>query len=381
MINRRYFLLQIVLGLLLNTHLRGQEPKELGFVSNHICQEKALEFTEFIPVIYHSGDTDSLLDIMYHWDLHCGLAEPLLRTYILYQIATNTFSEDFLPDNIFDYLYDYQYVVLSDNPHRFLDYYSWEYEKIHPSFNAFTLELARYINGYEDLSDTERFLINFYSNSFEAAWKTMKSTKMEGTKLGSLYHKVMVGMYDNYYKPTAWLTAGAWMPRGNLALLGNHPQVGAGIGVFRKGFFADLNLAIAFLQSKNEYEISYNHQRRKIRDFTNMNFSVALGGYFSTNRQPFLKMGVSFGYEGIMAVAPNPGAEEPGKVINSFSVGPVLELVIPGSEIFFIGFFTRFNFLWFDNKPGTDLSGKAQWLGIKIGTKIYSPNKVGDYQL
>jgi len=372
-------LLVFAIGFVYNSTTRGQELPVSGFFSNHICQEIAMEFTELIPEFYNQGEVDSLFVYMYDWDLQCGLAEPLLRMYILNQIATNTFSDDFFPDNIFDYLRDYEDISYFDHPHYYLDYYSWEYEKMHPSFNPFTIELANYLKGYEDLSLTERFFVEFYSNDFEVARKRLNDKELEGTRLGKLYHKRMKKRYKDAYKPYGWIMAGAWLPRGNLALMGNHPQIGGGIGYHKNGFFVDLNLAVAFLKSKNEYEVSYMYQRQKVRGFTNFNISIAVGANFFVDRHPILKLGGAVGYESIMAISPNPEFDEPGKFIHSFFAGPLLELSFPITDKYYIGFYTRYNLLNFENRPGTNLKGNAQWLGVKFGVNLHDKNKIGDY--
>ncbi len=378
MTKKGLIILQIALGLLISNPGVAQEQPPLGFVTNHLCQEMAMEVTELIPVMYRQGDIDSLFKVLHDWDLVCGLSEPLLRTYILHQISSNTFSEDFLPDNILDYLHDYKEVASSKDPDRFLDYYSWEYDRIHPTFSTFTTELAEHLGGYEDLSETERFFVDFYSNNFEASWRSLYDKKLENTRLGTIFHKRMVAAYDNLFKPTAWLSMGAWRPGGNLGLLGNHPQIGIGVGASRKGFFADLNLALAFLESKNEYEVVYMYQRHLVRNFTNLSISLSAGVQLSFNRRPFLKVGLSAGYESILAINPGPELDDPGKYINSFLLGPLLEFSLPVSKKLFLGFYTRYHFMNFDNQTGTVLSGNVQWLGVKVATKLFTPNNAGE---
>jgi len=376
-----FIFLVFVIGLLANPDAKSQETPTLGLETDHLCEEVALEFTELIPRFFQKGEIDSLHATMYEWDLQCGLAEPLLRIYILYQIATNSFSEDFFPDNIFDYLYDYQEITTFENPNFYLDYYSWEYEKIHPSFNLFTIGLARSLLVYEDLSPTERFFVEFYSNNFEVAWNKLNKRHLEGSRIGMLYHQMMKNNFRKAYKPFAWIMAGAWLPSGNLGIVGNHPQVGGGIGYHRNGFFTGLNIAVAFLQSRNEYEVTYLYQRHTVRGFTNFNISLTMGAVFSIERQPVMKLGFSFGYETIMAIAPSIAYQEPGRFINSLFIGPLMELRIPLSEKYHLGFYTRYNFLGFNNRPGTDLSGNAQWIGVKLGVSLYDRNRVGEFHL
>ncbi len=98
------------------------------------CQDIAISATKLIPALHQDNKIDTLYALLYYWDLNCGLAEPLLRFYLLDQIEYNRFDDTFYPDQILTFLKYFRKSTSFENPNFYLDYYAWAGLRRHTGF-------------------------------------------------------------------------------------------------------------------------------------------------------------------------------------------------------------------------------------------------------
>jgi hypothetical protein len=240
------------------------------------------------------------------------------------------------------------------------------------------MELAGSLQQFEDLSITERFFVEFYSNNFEVAWKRLNDKELQGTRLGKIYHTRMKKKFSDASKPYAWLLTGIWFPGGNLNISGNLLQLGGGFGYHSNGLFFDLNLAAGSIQSINQGQMNAKQKYRIAEGLKNWSVSIDIGKVFLIDRDPFVKMGLSLGYKSIILAKINHSLDQE-KRIGSFLFGPLVEFNLPFSQRFSLGLNTRFNLLGFNKKPGSEFQGNAITIGAKIGIYLYDKNSIEDY--
>ncbi len=332
------------------------------------CQNIAKNATALIPLLHQANQTDTLYALLYYWDLNCGLAEPLLRFYILDQIETNTFEDNIYPDQILQVLEHYREVTSFLDPNYYLDYYVWEYYAIDPAYNQFTQNLALHLQRFTDLQPIELFFLDFYSHNFDGAMHRLKSGELAGTRLDSIYN-ARKELAKRAKKTFVNLYAGLWSPRGDLALLGSHPEIGFGGGFIQQGFLLELIFKIGFLPSPNYYEVVFGSQGYQTKNFTNIHISGRIGLVpIDINRHQLL-LSVGLGYEGIQAFNTTQREEEGlYKMISSASFSPGMEFRFPAGENSFVGLNLRYNFLNFKTQRNeTPLNGNALLLGLSWG--------------
>ncbi|MFO7979101.1 MAG: hypothetical protein R6U64_10620 [Bacteroidales bacterium] len=139
------------------------------------CREIAFTTTMLLEEFYEKQQHDTIHALMRYWESHCGMQEPMMRFLTLHMIATNTFYEEWYPENILMLLDDYQAAQdMGEYQNYYYDYSGWEFYPVNPGFNAFTRQLAEDLKRYEDLSETERFFLEYYSNNFRTALQMQK---------------------------------------------------------------------------------------------------------------------------------------------------------------------------------------------------------------
>jgi hypothetical protein len=332
------------------------------------CQNIAKNATALIPLLHQANQLDTLYALLYYWDENCGLAEPLLRFYLLDQIENNYFSDDFYPGQILTYLEDYRKTTEFGDPNYYLDYYSWEYYSIDPAYTPFTQNLALYLQRYADLQPIELFFLDFYSHNFDNAMERLKSGELAGTRLDSIYN-AQKEIAKSAKRTFVSLYGGLWKPNGELALLGSHPEIGFGGGFIQQGFLMELIFKIGFLPSPNYYEVVFGSQGYQTKSFTNIHISGRIGLVPIDINNHQLLLSVGLGYEGIQAFN-NAQREEEGlyRMISSVSFCPGMEFRFPASENSFVGLNLRYNFLNFKTQRNeTPLKGNAILLGLSWG--------------
>ena len=368
-VSRRLLASVILIVNLFPLQSNGQVDIERLLVEETLtCPEIAFKSTSLIPLLHQANQIDTLYALLFYWDEQCGLAEPLLRFYLLHQIETNTFNDGFYPDEIPTYLSHYQESTQFEDPNYYLDYYTWEYYPIDTTYNAFTTNLAIHLQRFSDLRPIEAFILDYYSNNFEKALNRLKNRELEGTRLDSIYKAQQLDI-KRARKTYANLYGGLWSPRGDLSLLGSHPQIGFGGGFIQQRLMLEFIMKIGFLPSPNFYEVVVDNQGYQTKNFTNIHLSGRIGIALLDYMRHQLILSVGLGYEGIEAFTSSE-QEDYGlsRMISSLSFSPGAELRLPAGENSYFGLNVRYNFLNFKTKNNeTPLPGDALLIGLSVG--------------
>ena len=335
------------------------------------CQDVASSATQVIPALHQANQTDTLYALISFWEENCGLPEPLMRFHILHQIEINNFSEEWLPQNLMIILNDYRQISSWDNPNYYLDPDYLEYYAIDPAYNFFSRYLAEQLQQFTDLSPVELFYLEYYSNNFEKAFSRLSNGELAGSFIDSLYQLSLVAE-KKARKHFIGFYGGLWRPRGELALLGNHPEFGFSFGFVQQRFLLEGILKIGFLPSPNTYEVLVNGLGYQTNNFTNLHFSARIGVDLLNYNKHQLLFSFGLGYEGIQAFT-TAEQEDYGlsRLISSVSINPGIEYRFPAGETSYLGLSFRYNLLNFNNRGGTPLPGNALLFGISYGFETF----------
>lgn len=367
---------QILPALILTTLLlpvpRGQAQEidinQLIDGQRFSCEKIALALTGAIQEFHRDNASDSLFSLMDFWQHYCEGPEPLVRFRILYTIETNTFSDDWYPDNILDLLHDYEQMVTAheDGP-WYYDYFDREFFLVDEDFSRFTRDLAGQLTQYTDLQPVERFFADFYAHNFRKAYNTLELGTLKGTRVDSLYrarqHRVLTARKRHL---GAYL--GAWSPRGNLSTLGIHPQIGFFAGSAHKSTVFKFNFLLGFGNSANPYQVVANNALFTSEHYLSLHMGVD-GGYkvLRTPSSAFIaSAGLAFeGFESLTA-----GQQEQYETsvfIGSFNLNFGLQYRFMAYDGSFIGLQAKYHFVNYQNPGGTDFSGNVITFGLLFG--------------
>lgn len=332
------------------------------------CEKIALSVTGLIPQFHSENATDTLFSLLSFWQHYCEGPEPLVRFRILYTIETNTFSDDWYPDNILTLLYDYEQMVTAegDLPYYY-DYFDREYVLLDEGFSPFTRALAGTLQQYTDLQPVERFFADFYAHEFKKAFRTLESGELKGTRIDSLYrarqHKILTTKrrYLGAY-------LGLWKPTGNLATLGNHPQIGFFSGSSHNRAVFGFNALLGFGSAANAYHVVTDNTLFTSEHYLSLHIGVDGGLEIIKTMHNAVIMSVGLAYEGFEAFSvtqqENYGLS---KFVGSFNLNFGLEYRFLSWDGSFFGLQAKYHFVNYRNRGGTDFSGNVATFGLVFG--------------
>jgi hypothetical protein len=187
-----------------------------------------------IPVLFLEDRPALLLDLLYYWEDTCGIAESITRTLVLGAIWDRAFSEDLYGDEIMDFLIWYQDPLRTRPPGDEVDE-DWasggvasaaDFGPYQADFDAFTRSVADQLLPHTAEDTPERFFCLFYSGRTAAAWRLLAGDALRGTYLKRQYEWELERISLERKPANIFFSVGYWKPEGNLALAGNHAQLG-----------------------------------------------------------------------------------------------------------------------------------------------------------
>lgn len=341
----------------------------------YTCRDIAFSLTSLIPVYHRDNQPDTLLSMLLFWQETCGAPEPMVRFRIIYDIETNTFSDQWYPDDILSLLKDYrEMVTTNDNQPYYLDYFQNEYIPIHPKYNEFTSNLAAFLLRYTDLSPIELFFLEFYSHDFDLALKRLHDGELEGSRLDSIYRLQQKQLEDVRQKMATAKRSyiggylGIWRPNGNLSVLGNHAQIGVFSGYTKNRSVLNLTLAIGFINTPEEYYVVVDNALYSSNYFLSIYGGVDGGFKLIKSKNIALITTIGLGLEGFDAFTPDE-QETYGlsKILATPNLNFGAELRIKAGNFGFFGIQSKYHVVGYRNKGGTNLSGNVVSVGIVVG--------------
>jgi hypothetical protein len=363
--------LVIILTVLLPKHSICQGIEAENIIKSRLinCSDVAYTTTTLLQEYHQKQEIDTLQALMYYWESNCGLQEPLMRFLALHLIETNTFYEDWYPQNLLTLLTDYRDGQKKTGfRNLYYDYTAWEYYPINPNFNDFTISLATNLKRYEDLKPVERYFLEFYSNNFREADRILKSGALAGSGLDSLLKSIEV---ERLAGPMHFFSfsAGIWGATGKLhEALGARPEVGLALEFQQMGFFIDGYFNVAFGGTSTPYTVRVNNQNYQTKTF----LGIVIGGdigvdVLSPGNTSLIPM-VGIGYRGFESLNLDENDTSlPTNFIGSVNGSVGLYLRNRYSPTGHVGLQARYNFVNFKNEGGTDLSGNIFTMGLVFG--------------
>jgi len=366
-----YFLLFSGLGAN-GAQLLAQDIDVEEMITRHSidCEDIARSATSMIPDYYQAADTDTLQAILRYWEESCGITEPMMRFTILWQIETNTFSEDWLPEHLPAMLLDYREATESDtDTHDYFHFGEWEYHTIDEDYRRFTSSMAERLQAYEDLSPVESFFVNFYGHNFERAMGWLEDGTLAGTRVDSLYAEHIEATRE--VRPAGYTHGGFyfgfWNPSGNLDVLGVHPQVGMSVDVIRGRALYGLQLRLGFGDASRPYTTEIGGSYVSTNNFLQLTAGLQLGIDLLNSASHSLFMTGGLAYD---AIDPTSTADrEAGRTGDlqtlNLNAGITLHRRFDRGNLFSI--MVNYHIVNYDNPGGTDLSGNVLTFGIAYG--------------
>lgn len=164
--------------------------------------------------------------------------------------------------------------------------------------------------------------------------------------------------------------AGLWRPNGNLATLGNHPQIGFLVGSTKNRIVTNLNFNIGFGNTPSDYYVVLNNMLYTSNNFLSIHLGGDVGIELIKTPDMAFQLTTGIAYEGFDAfTVEQQEIEGMSKAIGSFNFNVGSELRIPTSFNSFLGIQAKYHLLNFRNRGrgATNLEGNAFTIGMVLG--------------
>jgi hypothetical protein len=335
------------------------------------CSNHAVDY--FIHQKY-----DSLELILDYWSKEFGFIEPVARMYLLYDIATNSLSENSFGMEIIDFLIDYKVYFESESYQRDRTDPSFMTERDYPfvskRFDRFTVALADSLLGRVEEESSSFLLCEFYRNNFSGFSQKIRSEKYKDIALRSFYLTYIDEIFQEPEQRFGIL-AGLWKPLGKNRLLGNHPDIG-GFYELKKGkWLLNGMLSIRFLDSKETYYVVQQGELMPTTDFFLLYGGIELGQILLRFHRLSFSLSAGFRVDVLEAVNSEIEDEQITHVYPNMNAGAALRFYTSRYCNNYFEIQYRVNYVNYRNKGGTDLSGNVANFRLMFGFEFNSTPK------
>jgi hypothetical protein len=366
-------------------------------------EDVRLNVVSMIPRLHREHKQDTIEALINYYEKRYSTISSVVYYEMLTSIKNRTFREElknlavydesswnklsdrqFYEDNIITYLWWYkQGCMIRSTPG-----YASESRIAYAEYFDFLRDLAVQEMEIPGLSSVEQWLLVYFSTPADTLFSVLNKAEYNGTALQRAWEKYSKthGMH------TAWdigITAGAFIPSGNLNVLGVHPALGLILGGRISKITIDANISFRFLKTPNRYTV------RTDQGLLSTNYY--LGGYIGLDggyelmrrKNKAVEVLAGIAYDGFDT---SPGNNNNSSGNNTSNSTPSINSVSLnfgfGYRLFFREHHTikgvshpymavqaKYNILNYANPDGTDLSGNAFTIGIILGTYSTKPEK------
>jgi len=406
---RRYFLFCFMfLGIWFSATAQDKNDYVQNIMTKRIlsCDDIGYNVALLVPDLYYAKKTDTLDAVIKHWERNCGMTEPATSLSIIYAIQQNTFNSQlnkgtfchnftdaaiadtaYFRKSIMANLHDYKYVFdsrpasdsnMDDVTLAYVHYYDLIYNIAASMINA------------TDLSPMEKILVQYYCNPDTTNLRRLSSSLYNGSPMQHAYTGLTTSLQTLNGVDYA-LLIGAWIPHGNLSILGTSPYLGFLIGGRKNKWTIDFNTTIAFpLGNTPTYMVSNHDSLSPSNTFVAFYLGIDVNYALFHKGKSELDLLGTVAYQGIQVL----NGSGNSAVLSLSSADPNAGICYKfymkhrvqnssNSNYYkisntYIGLQAKYHFLFYSNEPGTNLSGNAFSIGILYGgttSKYISYNK------
>lgn len=332
------------------------------------CPDLAYTTTMLLQEYHHQENKDTLVALINHWEYNCSMNEPMLRFKVLHMIETNTFNEEWYPENIIEMLEEYrEQRKLPDQLDLFTDYRTWDFFAVHPGYRDYTKRLAENLKRFKDLSPIEQYFLEFYSENFRTASKMLQSGQLAGTRLDQLKTGRRITGFARTEQIISF-SGGMFQPTGNMKAIGALPNYSISYGLLWNSLY--FNLFGGFTQGNDSHTFMMRHLNTQKESYVSQGWTYGAEFGYQVVRTRNSSLVAAAGVGGITFKAHHLGEQSIAGFQGIFA-SPSANFGINFKRKFLLnghaGVQARYHIINFENAGGTDLSGNFFIIGIFAG--------------
>jgi hypothetical protein len=361
----------------LGLYAQVQKPVVKPIVVN-TCETVSNEAIQLIPYYLEVNNLDSAAYYAREWKDKCGRNKFNERINLLLSIKDDSFTQFmvdysayvFLLDDLADHRLNQLIDTVYQNPTNFFNqYYNpadliLAFDKASKDFAKKTLQ--EFINNGISTCDLRYQMLTLYAGDLGAFEKSIKSSECSDGRLPQLINELITKIEKKKLVHVA-LSSGIWIPTENVSILGVHPTIGFLFGVGSKKYTFDLNAEFRFVNSKNNYTTLYQGNLITTDYFFGGFAGLDATRTMLTKGKSNLHVVGGVGIDGIDVVESDTDNDIDGKSILSFNANAGLGYRYINTKGSYSGIDVRYNFVQYDNNPGTSFSGNTISVRLTFG--------------
>jgi len=318
-------------------------------------------------------EIDSAKNLLNYWENKCGMREPVFRAKILLALLSGDFNDFEWTETPLNQIFNYQsrMDLIKSAKYYVYDNYKSFYGYVPPGeeFDNFTRKLALELKTYYNSESIEYALAEFYSDDYEAIFSRLQSKTLEDCLLSKKYNEV-VNKYKRMPEFQISFLAGIWIPTGDLAKIGVHPELGMQMGWKKKRLNYDFTFALKFVNASQKY---YAKRDKKSEEWelTNRFFGgyigFEVGGDILSKKGHEIQVIGGVGYDGFDVLKENKEDDLKSSSTSSFNVNFGLSYRYYVSSNLFLGLRVKYNIVDYTLNKVIDFTGNPISIHFSIG--------------
>lgn len=375
-------------------------------MTRRMLPAKEVEYNAMVllPRLFAENKTDTFNAVVAFWQKNCDISEPLFSISVLNAIKNNTFNEHLEWDecmhrmakmmlrmdttiyqsHIINYMQRYKENCHGEIPRSVNEsWYNTGYPiyRDYAAYYTFLQQMAKSLLSRKDLPPAADFLVRFYASPDSTSYAAIDSPARKGTILSTQY-----AAYKKYNADvigvSTGLYAGAWIPIGNLSVIGTQPYIGVNLGGRSEKITFETRVDLRFGSAANSYNVMSKDTLYSTTEFSGVYAGMELGRKLLRRGSSELDLTFGTGYE-LMSVlykkVPATVAGEKDRVISrslstwNINAGLSYKIYVrntyqKGKRRFnYFALQTSYNFINYNNTGGTNMSGNSITVGIAYG--------------
>lgn len=360
------------------------------------CDDIRYNSVRLIPRLFAEHNYDTLDAVMNYWEKYCGLNSSLVSFKIIYSIHNRTFKEElhdasndstgtssalsdsaYYRKNIISYLTHFSPSGELSGTLRYGNNYM---ATAYRNYYTFIVNTARTLKARTDLSPTEQFLVDYFAEPDSVKLQNLSGDEFKQSRIGHAWLGMERDGGFNYA-----VVGGYWVPSGPLQHIGSHPLMGFMLGAKRSRLMIDVSFQFRFLLSPNYYLTQRADTLVRTRHHAGYYFGGDFGYSLLHNKKHQFDVLCGVAVDAVKTLAgtfdANGDVITEGVNLSSLNINPGLgyrkylrhRKNRSAARHSYIGVQARYNFVNYNNKAGTDLTGNAFSICLIYGgyTKFY----------
>ncbi len=244
--------------MLLSTTVFAQNFDSLLIEKKVYCHEVINKSRFYFMQYYKANELNKAQKLLEYWGDKCEENRDVLKAELLLAIKKEELSKH--------RLYNHTEELFEMNRYYFncrTGSYEYLFTKPDTVFNQFIIDEMNVLRNQVYPKSLDYLVTLYYGNRIDEFYQALDSENFSYLPVAK-NRQTQIKQMENIASFHYAFLAGAWIPNGNLDIMGTHPQVGFQIGGKKKKYSFNMILSVAFLNAKESYLARINEDNNNL---------------------------------------------------------------------------------------------------------------------